>query len=168
MSIGKFFSSVFNPAQACPTIAFFRATTSAILPRKAHSDVFADAAFDLFYSGEPVCIPKGGRATLPTGIQALVPDGYWIKFHERSGLASKKGVAVLAGVIDSGYTGEWNVVILNTSSEQLFFVPGDAICQFTLEAVLQTHISELTADEFYEGSKLRKRGNSGFGSSDKK
>ncbi|MCR4426295.1 MAG: dUTP diphosphatase, partial [Firmicutes bacterium] len=44
---------------------------------------------------EDVCIPPGGRATIPTGILLALPLGYEGQVRPRSGLAAKHGVTVL-------------------------------------------------------------------------
>ena len=63
-----------------------------------------DAGYDL-YAVRDMVIPPLSREIVPTGIQIEIPKGYYGRVAPRSGLAVKKGIDVLAGVIDSGYRG---------------------------------------------------------------
>ena len=68
---------------------------------------------------EPVTIAPGERALIPSGIAVgLLEDTVGLVFA-RSGLSVKKGIALAngVGVIDSDYTGEILVGLLNTSKE---------------------------------------------------
>ena len=49
---------------------------------------------------------------MPTGIQVAVPPGHVGLVWDKSGI-SLKGVHRLAGVIDAGYRGEIQVVMIN-------------------------------------------------------
>ncbi len=71
-----------------------------------------DAGYDL-YAVRDMVIPPLSRDIVPTGIQIEIPKGYYGRIAPRSGLAVKKGIDVLAGVIDSGYRGEIGVVLMN-------------------------------------------------------
>jgi len=71
-----------------------------------------DAGYDL-YAVRDMIIPPLSRDIVPTGIQIEIPKGYYGRVAPRSGLAVKKGIDVLAGVIDSGYRGEIGVVLMN-------------------------------------------------------
>ena len=78
----------------------------------------------------------------------------------RSGLAVKKGIDVLAGVVDSGYRGEIEVALLNTDFELPFTIEaGDRIAQILIQPVSQFDmvvVESLTDTD---------RGDGGFGSS---
>ena len=70
------------------------------------------AALDSSYSLKP-----GERAIIPTGVAVSIPKGYAGFLFSRAGLAAKKGVVLTngAGVIDSDFTGEIKVPIMNIS-----------------------------------------------------
>jgi dUTPase len=74
----------------------------------------------------------------------------------------------MGGVIDSGYTGEWKVILYNSSSYTQFIDPGQAMVQFTLEKINPADIVLVDQDTFDTEEQKRQRGASGFGSSDKK
>ena len=148
-------------------LKFYRLDEDAIIPKKNHVE---DAAFDLCFTDKaPVAIGPGEQYIFPTGLAGIIPDGYWVQFRERSGLASKQGIKLSAGVIDSGYTGEWKVILLNTTKDYQVIYPGTAICQFTIEKINPvTDIFVMSKEEYeYEASK-KVRGTKGFGSSDVK
>jgi dUTP pyrophosphatase len=76
----------------------------------------------------------------------------------RSGLAVKKGIDVLAGVIDSGYRGEIMVCLYNTSDEDVEIKRGDRIAQIIFQEV--PNISLLLRETL----ETSQRGSNGFGS----
>ena len=112
----------------------------------------------------------GERALVPTGLAAIIPVGYWVKFHERSGLASKSGIHILGGVIDNTYLGEWKIVMYNSSSSTLSITPEKAVSQFTLEKLHVAKVTEISREEFEKEFQVRSdsRKANGFGSTDKK
>jgi dUTP pyrophosphatase len=78
------------------------------------------AGLDLYYMGEPAMIPSRNKWTafgekpilLPTGVRIHIPEGYVGLVKERSSII-KTGLAVRAGVIDPGFTGEIFVSLVN-------------------------------------------------------
>jgi len=138
----------------------------AILPSKAHTGLFEDAAYDLF-STEDVLLQPNERKMIDTKLAFIIPDTYWIKLRERSGLANK-GTHLLGGVIDCGYTGAVKVILYNSSKDPLLLPADKAICQFTVEKLTKSHIEELNFSTFSIEAAKRERGSKGFGSSDVK
>src|SRR3989338_2299498 len=126
----------------------------ATLPTKANT---ADAGIDI-YTNETYTLQPGERHMFTTGITCAFPDGYVGLLWDRSGLGSK-GIHRFAGVIDSGYRGEWKVVLCNLTSEPFEIKSGDKIIQCIIQKFEQTEISEVTSLEESE------RGDKGFGSS---
>ena len=92
----------------------------------------SDAGYDLYSTQEGV-IPAGGRRIVKTGISIAIPPGYYGRIAPRSGLAIKRGIDVLAGVVDSGYRGEVGVVLQNLSEHDFPFSQGERIAQLILE-----------------------------------
>ena len=119
-----------------------------------------DAGADLTASEDVVLPARGGRALVPTGVAVAVPEGHAGLVMPRSGLALRHGVTVLnaPGLVDAGYRGELNVLLVNTDREADYVVHrGDRIAQFVIVAVEQavlTVVEELPASE---------RGRGGFG-----
>ncbi|HEX2119232.1 MAG TPA: dUTP diphosphatase [Acidimicrobiales bacterium] len=119
-----------------------------------------DAGADLTAREEAVLAARGGRAMIPTGVAVAVPDGHAGLVLPRSGLALRHGVTVLnaPGLVDAGYRGELNVLLVNTDPDEDYVVHrGDRIAQFVIVAVEQavmTVVGELPDSE---------RGRGGFG-----
>ena len=128
------------------------------LPTRAHD---GDAGLDL-YAVDDGDLEPGARAQVRTGIAVEIPAGYAGLVLPRSGLAARHGIALVnaPGLIDSGYRGELQVLLLNTDAERAFHVSaGDRIAQLLVVAVSAAEtveVSELSASE---------RGAGGFGSS---
>ena len=68
------------------------------------------AALDLHAClDEPMTIPAGGQAMVPTGIAAAIPTGYVGIMAVRSSMGVKHGITLTngIGVIDSDYRARW-------------------------------------------------------------
>ena len=119
---------------------------------------FSDAGYDLF-STEELNLKPFERSVVKTGIKLALPEGYYGRVAPRSGLAIKKGIDVLAGVIDSGYRGEIGVVLINLSSSDQTLNKGDKIAQLIIEKCYAVSFSEVSS------LSDSARGEGGFGSS---
>jgi dUTP pyrophosphatase len=135
-----------------------RLREDALLPSRAYD---GDAGLDLSACGRHELAP-GARAVVPTGLAVAVPPGYAAFVQPRSGLAARHGITIVntPGLVDSGYRGEVNVVLLNTDPAEPFVVePGMRIAQLVVMPV--------PAVEPVEAAELppSQRGERGFGSS---
>jgi len=105
------------------------------LPTYAHA---GDAGLDLRARIDALVPARGGRVLMPTGIAVAIPDG-WVGFVvPRSGLALRHGVALAntPGVIDSGYRGELQAVVINLDPESDYHVRrGDRVAQLVVQRV---------------------------------
>jgi dUTP pyrophosphatase len=92
-------------------------------------------------------IHPGERMMIPTGIIFDIPVGYSIRIHARSGLALKAGLVMAnaEGVIDSDYTEETKIIVLNISNIPIKINHGDRIAQAEMVPVLSYHL--MTTDE---------------------
>jgi len=130
----------------------------AVLPSRAHP---GDAGLDLC-SLDPVEIGPGERALVPTGIAVELPAGHAGLIVPRSGLAAKQGISIVnaPGLIDEGYRGELQVLLLNTDlSRAVTLEAGERIAQLVVIPVAL--LTPLEVGSFSESS----RGEQGFGSS---
>ena len=116
------------------------------------------AGADLRASADAVLEP-GQRAAVPTGVRLQIPVGYVGLIWPRSGLAVRHGIDTLAGVIDSDYRGEVQVVLVNHGAEAVRIAAGDRIAQILFQKVER---AALTAGSALDTTA---RGSGGFGSS---
>jgi len=86
-----------------------RLSSKAILPTKGST---LAAGHDIYAISE-FTIPVQGQVLAETGIAIGLPKGTYARIAPRSGLASKKGIAINGGVIDADNTGEIRVIIIN-------------------------------------------------------
>lgn len=120
-----------------------------------------DAGLDLLAREGVVLEPGGGRALVPTGLAIALPDGYAGFVQPRSGLALRHGVTCLntPGLIDSGYRGELQVILVNTDPTDAYAVTrGERIAQLVVQAVERVNL--VVVDALDESG----RGSAGFGS----
>jgi dUTP pyrophosphatase len=139
-------------------VAVRRLREDAVLPRQAYE---GDAGLDLA-ACERVELGPGERAVVPTGIAVEIPEGYAGFVQPRSGLAARHGITIVnaPGLVDSGYRGEIQVVLLNTDARASFTVePGARIAQLVIAPVASPRLVEV--DELA----VSERGARGFGSS---
>jgi dUTP pyrophosphatase len=129
---------------------------NAKLPQK---DNATDAGIDIF-TNESYTLQPGERHMFSTGIAVEFPEGYVALLWDRSGLGSK-GIHRLAGVIDSGYRGEWKIVLVNMTDEPFEINEGDKVIQCVLQKFEPVKIAEV------KDLNDSKRGEKGFGSSGK-
>jgi dUTP pyrophosphatase len=126
----------------------------AVLPQRGSA---LAAGLDVF-AIEDVEIGPKQRATARTGLAVAIPPGFYGRIAPRSGLAAKKGLDVLSGVIDSDYRGEILCLLYNTSDEIINLPAGSKICQLIIEQIITPEAEWATdLDE-------TARGASGFGS----
>jgi dUTP pyrophosphatase len=139
-------------------VAITRVRADARLPERAYA---GDAGLDLA-TCEAVRLAPGERALVPTGLAVAIPEGYAGFVQPRSGLAVRHGITVVnsPGLVDAGYRGEIQVVLLNTDRERTFTAEaGERIAQLVVLAV-----PELTLREVAD-LPPSERGVRGFGSS---
>ena len=86
---------------------------------------------------EPVAIPPGRIALIPTGFGVALPQGFELQVRPRSGLAIKHGITVInaPGTIDADYRGEVKVGLINHGRESYMIHRGDRIAQLVLAPV---------------------------------
>lgn len=110
---------------------------------------------------EPLTVAPGGRVTVPTGIAIRLPSPETVGLiFARSGLAVKHGLTLSnsVGVIDSDYTGELRVGLVNLSQEAYTIQPGERIAQLAVMPVCLPQVEE--TDDLGD----TERGAGGFGS----
>ena len=135
-------------------LSFKRLSPRATLPKRGSSSA---AGLDM-YSIETVSIAPKQRLLVRTGLAVAIPEGFYGRLAPRSGLATKQGLDVLAGVIDSDYRGEVCCLLYNAGDETVDLPEESKICQLIVERIIlpaPTWVNDL--DETH-------RGEGGFGS----
>jgi dUTP pyrophosphatase len=121
-----------------------------------------DAGADLIARRDAVLPRRGGRAVVPTGVAVAIPTGYAGLVLPRSGLAARHGLTCLnaPGLIDAGYRGEVQVILVNHDPELDFTVSrGDRIAQLVIVKVEQAAFAPVGEGGLEESQ----RGSGGFG-----
>ena len=98
---------------------FAKVKPNAIIPSKREED----AAYDIYacFDEDYLVIPPHQTILIPTGI-ATVFSSKWVALLRERGSNGSKGLAQRAGVIDSGYRGEWFVPLTNTNRVPIVIV----------------------------------------------
>ena len=126
----------------------------AIIPTRGSEHA---AGLDL-YADHGDTINPGKRVLIGTGIAIALWPGTVGLIWPRSGLATRHGVDLLAGVVDADYRGEVRVALINHGAEPVDIEPGDRIAQLLIQPLAMVEVEE--ADELPETV----RGKDGFGS----
>lgn len=82
-------------------------------------------------------IPPMGRASIPTGIQLEIPEGYEGQVRPRSGISIRDGAIVILGTIDCDFRGECGIIIINLSGDDFDVFPGMRLAQLVISPVVQ-------------------------------
>ena len=153
-------------------IKLFRMYEDVKLPSKK----VENSGFDIYANLEEdfTVIPPHRSTLIPTGFKTVIPPTHYAQIFER-GSTGIKNIKFNAGVIDSGFRGEWKVCLYNgndipvviaketfdTSDLKFSFIlyPYEkAIAQFVVLPVPNTTIEEVTEEEFNEYTSERGEG----------
>jgi len=127
-------------------------------PNYAHE---GDAGLDIYLAEENYVLKPGERKGFLTGIKMKIPNGYAGLVWDKSGLASKRGIKTMAGVIDSTYRGEIIIVLVNLGDNNYLVEKNTKIAQILIQKIEQVEVEEV------ENLNKTKRGDGGFGSTGK-
>ncbi len=104
-------------------IYFTRLREGAVIPCKRDED----AGYDVYacLAEDWLEIPPRETRPVPTGIASAFPADWYFHIGER-GSTGVRGISKRAGVIDSGFRGEWFILLTNLNDAPLFFVKPEA------------------------------------------
>lgn len=122
-------------------IKFKRLSKDAIMPSYAHP---GDAGLDL-YSIENYTLKPGERYAFNMGFALEIPKGYVALVWDKGSLPFKAGVHTLAGVGDSGYRGEYLIILINLGKKSYQIEKGDKIAQLLIQPIVNAKIREVKA-----------------------
>jgi len=122
-----------------------------------------DAGFDIFSNEDSVIIP-GTSVTIGSGCRVKIPSGCVGLVCPRSGLASKYSLTVgnAPGILDSGYTGELKVILINHGTSVYTVNKGDKVAQLVVVRFESPLTIEISGEDMDALNTIRS-GN-GFGS----
>lgn len=152
-------------------VYFAREREGAKIPEKRTED----AGMDIYpcFSNDYLFIKPHETVKIATGIRSACPLEYYFQLEER-GSTGSIGLALRCGVIDSGYRGEWFIVLTNTTDNPIIITKyasafgdyaelesdeyGDpiiysynkAIAQAVLLPVPKVKIDEVSVEELFE------------------
>ncbi len=129
-------------------------TESAKLPNFAKDE---DAGMDI-YSDEEIIIESGKKVAIRTGIAIEFPKEYAALIWDKSGVALNKGLTKIGGVFDSGYRGEYKILLYNLNEEPVKINKGEKIAQILFHKIEHPEVE--VCNELSESE----RGCCGFGS----
>lgn len=135
-------------------LKFKKLDRRATLPTRGST---AAAGLDL-YSIEVVNLQSMERKLVRTGLAVAIPEGFYGRIAPRSGLATKNGIDVLAGVIDADYRGEIQCLLHNTGKETVELAAEAKVCQLIIEKIITP--AAVLVDDLTNTT----RGSGGFGS----
>ena len=156
------------------SIQFAKLRENAVIPSKRDED----SDYDLYacFDEEEFVIPAFSTRLIPTGIISAFDENLGVKFEERGSNTKWCGI-VQAGVIDSGYRGEWVCAMYNgnpvpvhitkavTEVQHLpdrVLVPyGKAVCQFHVREILKVAVEEVSVDAVLARTSARGAGKLG-------
>lgn len=160
-------------------IYFAKLNDSAIIPSKREED----GAFDIYacFEEDYVLIKPHETKMIPTGLASVFSSDYVAILKER-GSTGTKGIGQRAGVVDSGYRGEWFVPLTNHNDKPLIIYKNEsdliaveddyimypylkAICQCIMVEVPKLSIKEISKEDLL--SFKSERGDGALGSSNK-
>jgi len=131
-------------------------SSEATVPKKGS----ARAAGHDLNANEGTEVPARGQAMVGTGIAIGLPHNTYVRIAPRSSLAVKHPLMTNAGVIESNYRGEVNVVLANLVDQPYREEKGDRIAPLIIEQFVNSELQEVTKLDDTE------RGDQGFWSSD--
>jgi len=106
---------------------FAKVKEAGMIPSKREED----GAFDIYacFEDDYIQIQPHETKLIPTGIASAFSNDYVALLRER-GSTGTKGIGQRAGVIDSGYRGEWFVPLTNHNEKSLVIAKKEATNDF--------------------------------------
>lgn len=111
-----------------------------------------------------ITIMPDSRVLIPSGVHSWMEAGTALIAANKSGVATKTGLVFGAQVVDSDYSGEIHISVINTSNVPVTVKGGEKLIQFIHTPVLLTPLEEVDAETFDKLHDRSERGTGGFGS----
>jgi deoxyuridine 5'-triphosphate nucleotidohydrolase len=146
---------------------FTKSFITALISKNINVNTIRPGCYNYYVCNDEkkILLGPGERLLIPSGLKVKGHSNIALIAQNKSGVSSKKGLDILACVIDEDYQGEIHINIVNTSNNIVEICEGEKIIQ-----CLETHIeySELcivSEEELFDTT--TERGEGGFGSTNK-
>ena len=107
----------------------------------------------LCHQGKRILLAPHARIVIPSGLKFLGEPGLSYNMHNKSGVATKKGLIFGAEVCDADYQGEVHLSVINTSNFIVEICEGEKLLQMLVEPVVLCPLKEVaTEEELYANS----------------
>lgn len=123
------------------------------------------AGFDLKTS-EAFDIGPFEKSIVGTGVRVTIPHGFYGQLCDKSAFSARTGLLVAAGVVDSDYTGEIKVLLINPSPVAQTIPRDSVIAQIIIIPIFRGEVLHLDPIAASSWSRPSARGASGFGTED--
>lgn len=111
-----------------------------------------------------IIIPSGEQVNIPSGIKVNILDKHtYLQATNKSGIASKFHLDVMANTIDADYQGECHLNVVNTGNTDITIKTGMKLLQMIHKEFIDTEWEEITNEE-YSNIGESSRGEGGFSS----
>lgn len=116
-----------------------------------------------FYSPVDVIISPNSDVLIDSLLSIEIPHGYDLVFHDKSGVATKKKLTVLAKVVDSDYRypNKIHFHLWNLSNQPVEIKTGDKIVQGIIR---KTELWDIVEDKTMSNKEYNSERTGGFGS----
>ena len=98
-------------------------------------------------TGNKIFLAPHARIVLPSGIIWKGKEGLSMNMHNKSGVATKKGLVYAAEVVDVDYIGETHISVINTSNYIVEICEGEKLAQILQEPVQIDEPCECSIEE---------------------
>jgi len=142
--------------------------------KSAGVDFYVPKEFGCFVTGNDfivvnesrILLSPGGDIKIASGIKIRLPDGWAMKFDNKSGVSAKRQLIRGACLVDEDYQGELFFHLINVSNKSRVIRSGQKIIQGRLIRTNLFDIVEVGKKEDLYFNHDSERGEGGFGSTD--
>ena len=96
-----------------------------------------------------ITIPPGEQIMIPSGVKVWINDKQtYLQATNKSGVASKYHLDVMANTIDADYQGEVHINLCNNGNVDVIVKTGQKLVQFIHQIYLDTDWEEMSETEY--------------------
>ena len=124
----------YNPNYDYYHLKFAKINDKAIIPTKRNED----AGYDIYTVDKDIVLQPHQTVAFHTGLVSEF-SAAWVGTVKERGSTAKYGLSIRSGVIDSGYRGEWLIMISNVSDKVVIF-SDDQVISHHLDATVDKEV----------------------------